>query len=83
MRQVPVSDMKAHLAQLLSEVEQGEEVMITRRGEAIAHLVPARFSDRQATEAALERIRRRRAKLAMPLTREEILAFRHEGHSHQ
>lgn len=41
MRAVPVADAKAHLSALLTAVEAGEEVAITRRGRIIARLVPA------------------------------------------
>jgi len=45
MSTVTVADAKAHLSELLDRVEAGEEVVITRRGKAIARLssvVPAR-----------------------------------------
>lgn len=38
MRTVPVADAKAHFSELLKAVEQGEEVVITRRGRAVARL---------------------------------------------
>lgn len=40
MRQVTVADAKAQLSSLLDAVEQGQRVVITRRGKAIAELVP-------------------------------------------
>ncbi len=40
MREVQSTDAKAHLAQLLTEVERGETIVITRHGRAIARLVP-------------------------------------------
>ncbi len=39
---VNVQEAKTHLARLLSRVEAGEEVVITRGGVAVATLVPAR-----------------------------------------
>jgi prevent-host-death family protein len=33
-------DAKTHLAGLLSRVESGESIVITRHGKAVAHLVP-------------------------------------------
>lgn len=35
---VGVTDAKAHLSELLDRVEAGEEVVITRRGHAVARL---------------------------------------------
>jgi prevent-host-death family protein len=40
MRQVTVAEAKAQLSSLLDAVEQGQPVVITRRGKAIAELVP-------------------------------------------
>ena len=45
MSNVSVAEAKTHLSELLDRVEAGEEVVITRRGTAIARLssvVPAR-----------------------------------------
>ncbi len=40
MRQVTVAEAKAQLSSLLDAVERGQPVVITRRGKAIAELVP-------------------------------------------
>ncbi len=37
-----VAEAKAHLSDLLSRVEKGEELVITRRGRPVANLVPIR-----------------------------------------
>jgi prevent-host-death family protein len=39
---VTATEAKAHILALLTEVESGEEVEITRHGRLIARLVPAR-----------------------------------------
>jgi len=41
MKQVAVFEAKTRLSELLDEVEAGAEVLITRRGTAVARLVPA------------------------------------------
>lgn len=41
-KSVGVHEAKTHLSRLLEEVAAGEEVVITRRGEDVARLVPAR-----------------------------------------
>ncbi len=41
-KSVGVHEAKTHLSRLLEEVAAGEEVVITRRGEAVASLVPMR-----------------------------------------
>jgi prevent-host-death family protein len=47
MRKVPVAEAKAHLSDLLKAVEAGEEIVITRRGRAVA-----RLSSQQPLKAA-------------------------------
>lgn len=41
-KSVGVHQAKTHLSRLLVDVAAGEEVLITRRGEEVARLVPAR-----------------------------------------
>ena len=41
MRAIPESEAKTRLPDLLTAVEQGETVAITRDGRAVAHLAPA------------------------------------------
>ena len=40
METVNLAHAKAHLSELLDKVEAGEEVLITRRGQAVAHMSP-------------------------------------------
>ena len=40
MREVGAFEAKNKLGQLLDQVEHGEEIIITRRGRAVARLVP-------------------------------------------
>ena len=42
MREVTAAEAKARLSSLLDAVEAGQSVVITRRGKAIAELVPRR-----------------------------------------
>ena len=41
MLTVSLVQAKARLSELLDKVETGEEIVITRRGKAVAHLSPA------------------------------------------
>jgi len=41
-KSVGVHEAKTHLSRLLVDVANGEEVVITRRGEEVARLVPSR-----------------------------------------
>lgn len=40
MRTLNVAEAKARLSAILSQVEAGEEIVITRRGQAVARIVP-------------------------------------------
>ncbi|WP_231730341.1 type II toxin-antitoxin system Phd/YefM family antitoxin [Novosphingobium sp. Fuku2-ISO-50] len=79
MREVQSSDAKAHLPQLLSDVERGETIVITRHGRAIARLVPEaeqRAIEVQRTMAQISLFRETMPSISIC----DILAARHEGH---
>jgi len=67
MKTVGLAEAKAHLSALLDAVEAGDEVVITRRGQAVARLVAERASDRLADFSACRaRLRRLHADHARP-----------------
>lgn len=80
MRQVGAFEAKTHLSDLLAAVEAGEEITITRRGRAVARLVPV--APPPGRDAALARIAAFRARIAASgerFTPEDILSARDEG----
>lgn len=56
---ITVGAFDAELSSLLDRVEQGEEVLITRHGKAVARLVPA--ADRARIDEAIAELKRVRA----------------------
>ena len=78
MKQIQASEAKAKLAELLDEVENGETVVITRHGKAIARLVPDEEAHRADARRAMDEIEAAR-KHAPRVTKVEILAWRDEG----
>lgn len=60
MKSVGLAEAKAHLSALLDAVEAGDEVVITRRGQAVARLIPDRGTDRPADPSAWGGARLRR-----------------------
>ena len=67
---VNLAHAKAHLSELLDRVEAGEEVVITRRGRAVAHISPAarprkplRLRELAEFRATMPRLRRPSADL--------------------
>ena len=81
MREIGSSEAKTCLPELLRAVEQGETILIKRRGKPIARLVPAEEVFRHRVEQAIAHIKAARAQ--RPAVRpEEIRAWRHEGHSY-
>ena len=81
MRTIQATEAKARLAELLRTVERGETVVITRYGEAIAHVIPVRGAERTGHKQVVDRFRRRRDEwqpVAMSI--DDILLARHYGH---
>lgn len=61
MKEIGAFEAKTKLGQLLDWVEAGEEIIITRRGKAVAKLVaPSATFDAEGARAAAARIRVRR-----------------------
>jgi prevent-host-death family protein len=79
MREVQSSDAKTHLTQLLTDVERGETIVITRHGRPIARLVPELDQRAEAIQRTMDQIKALRA--TMPdISLNEMLEARHEGH---
>lgn len=80
MRHVGAFEAKTHLSELLAAVEAGEEITITRRGRAVARLVPvAPAPGRDAALARIAALRARIGGLTVGLTVGDILSARDEG----
>ena len=78
MKEIQASEAKAHLLQLLNDVERGETVIITRHGRPIARLAPemdARRDEIAKAVAGIKELRKRAGKM----TFEEIKSARDEG----
>lgn len=58
MKQIAVYEAKTRLSELLAEVEQGGQVTITRRGLAVARLVPATPARRGAATSKRAQVAR-------------------------
>ncbi|HEV2334031.1 MAG TPA: type II toxin-antitoxin system prevent-host-death family antitoxin [Stellaceae bacterium] len=85
VREVQASVAKTHFSQLLDEVERGGTIVILRHGRPIARIIPDPEGRRQRTKQAMENIRRlakERREQFGPVTVDEILAWRHEGHKY-
>jgi prevent-host-death family protein len=78
MREIQASEAKAHLPQLLDDVERGETLIITRHGRPIARIVPEVDRRQEEINKAVEAIklfRKGRGKI----TFEELKSARDEG----
>ena len=76
---VNLAQAKAHLSELLDKVEAGEEVVITRRGRAVAHILPAvqkkkplRLKELAEFRSAMPSLRRPSAELLRELREEGL-----------
>jgi prevent-host-death family protein len=65
MERVGIYDAKAHLSEIVERVESGAEVVITRRGKAVARIVPMKATAKDSRTAAAKRIRQLREKWAI------------------
>jgi prevent-host-death family protein len=81
MKTVGAFEAKTHFSQLLDRVANGERVTITRHGEPVAQLVPARPArDPSALKALVDEIKRTRK--GRSLAGIKIKDLLHEGHKY-
>lgn len=80
---VSVTDAKARLTDLVRRAEAGDEVILTRRGQAAVRLVPVRaVRNRKARRALLEAVRIAGAAKATPgprAARSQDFLYRDDG----
>jgi prevent-host-death family protein len=81
MREFQASEAKAHLAQLLDDVERGETIMITRHGRPIARIVPEGERRQEEIDRAIDALKALRQRTGK-ITVAELLSARHAGHRH-
>jgi prevent-host-death family protein len=53
-------EAKTKFSALLERVEQGEQILITRRGKPVARLMPIATARKEKVSAAMERLRKLR-----------------------
>lgn len=76
---VGIFEAKTHLAQLVDKAIQGEEIVITRRGEAVAKIVPINNSiNTETVKAAVLRLEKL-SKEIEPLKLDELKHYKNEG----
>ena len=56
MIEIGASEAKTHFSPLLEKVSRGEEVVIIKRGKAVARLIPAEQADRSQVNAAINKL---------------------------
>lgn len=78
MDTVNLAHAKARLSELLDKVEAGQEVVITRRGKAVAHLSPAIGRKKPLPLGELARFRASMPSLRRPAA-ELLRSARDEG----
>lgn len=72
MLSVNLTQAKARLGELLDKVEAGPEVLITRRGKAVAHLTPAVRPKKAAPAPGSGQVSGRHAPIAAPRRRTAV-----------
>ena len=82
MTEIGAFEAKNKLSELLDRVESGEEVVITRRGQPVAKLVPVDSTEhaRERSREAMRRIRALAKEMNLgPFDWEEWKKYRDEG----
>jgi prevent-host-death family protein len=78
---VNIGEAKARFSELIAKAEAGEEIIIARGNEPVARLAP--LAEQAERAALMERALALRDSGAIkPVSVEEILAWRHEGHKY-
>lgn len=73
MERIGICDARSRLSELVDRVEAGEEVILTRRGQAVVRMVRADEEMRgKVRAAAIARIRALRKRLNLRISRAEI-----------
>ncbi|TAK44638.1 MAG: type II toxin-antitoxin system prevent-host-death family antitoxin [Betaproteobacteria bacterium] len=73
MERIGIYDARSRLSELVGRVESGEEVVLTRRGRAVARLVRAEEGTRNKARAeAVRRIRALRKRMNLRISRAEV-----------
>jgi prevent-host-death family protein len=73
MERVGIFDARARLSELVDRVEAGEEVILTRRGQAVVRMVKAGKEARDKARAdAVRRIRALRKSMDLDIDRSEV-----------
>jgi len=57
MQTIGAFEAKTHFSALLEQVEQGEQVIITKHGRSVAKLVPVTGPDRELIKQAIQRLK--------------------------
>jgi prevent-host-death family protein len=82
MKSVGSYEAKTHLPRLLSEVEKGETITITKRGKPVAILSPAQAKDEHGVRAVIAEFRaysQEHARKHGPLSAREVKEMIEEG----
>lgn len=73
MERIGIYDARSRLSELVGRAESGEEVVLTRRGRAVARLVRAEGVARsKARSEAVKRIQRLRKRMNLRISRGEV-----------
>jgi len=78
--QISVTDAKGQLTELVRRAEAGDEVILTRHGQAAVRLVPVKAApDRTARKALLDSVRAAKAKPGPDAARSQDFLYGDDG----
>lgn len=83
MTEVGMYEARTNFSKLARRVKAGEEITVTDRGTPVMKMIPARKVSQDEARAIVESWRNDPIKWdGPPLTIEEIIAMKHEGHKY-
>ncbi len=53
MKKANIADLRSHLSELISEVENGEEIQIQKRNVPVARIIPMKAVKKNATQLGI------------------------------
>ena len=80
METIAAFDAKTRLSELLDRASKGETFLVTKHGRPVGKIVPPDTArDPRVIAEAVERLKRFRG-VFKGMSREELIALKHEGH---
>ena len=79
MKLIPIADAKTHLSEILTGLEPGEEIVVTRHGVPVAKMVGVGARNAEKSQDIIKRIRDRAKRLNLGFSNEDLVNLAKAG----